>query len=75
MLHIHLAFVLKNGRLDLVNVLFIGNRNLDDFVCDYLILIVGLGHWRSRDDAVDELGHVYAFLEERFEDVVVGALA
>lgn len=73
-LHIHLAFILEDGRLDLVDVQLIANVDLDDFVSEYLIFIVGLGKRRGWDDSVDELSHVYALLEERFEDIAVGAL-
>ena len=56
-------------------MLLISNWDFNNFVSDYLILIMGLGHWRSRNDAVDKLGHVNALMEERFEYIVVRALA
>jgi hypothetical protein len=74
-LHIHLALVLEDRRLDLVDVLLIANRNFDNFVSHYLMFIMRPGQRRSRYDAIDELGHVYTLLEERFKDVAVGALA
>ncbi len=69
-LHIHLAFVLEDGRLYLVNVLLVRNSDLDDLVGDYLVFIVRPGEGRGRDYTVDEFSHVDALLEHGFEDVV-----
>ena len=72
MLSVHFPLILEDRGLNLIDVLFVSNRNLHNFVCEYLVFVPQLGNRRSRNDAIDELGNINShFGEEGLEDALL----
>lgn len=75
---VHSPLVLEDGRLDFLEVVLVGrvgrNGYFVDLISDCLVLMLGfVDDRRSWDEAIDEFSDVDAsFLEESFEDVLLG---